>query len=92
MPFIARLVENAIREVDSGLIEAARAMGATPLQIELTLIRMASHEPKNTSAAHMEAFYRTFEDARADWRGKLASVEITWTGPWSMQGVVAANN
>ncbi|MDO5620229.1 MAG: methionine ABC transporter permease [Paracoccus sp. (in: a-proteobacteria)] len=32
-PFIARLVENAIREVDSGLIEAARAMGATPFQI-----------------------------------------------------------
>jgi D-methionine transport system permease protein len=32
-PFIARVVENAIREVDSGLIEAARAMGATPFQI-----------------------------------------------------------
>ena len=32
-PFIARLVENAIREVDAGLIEAARAMGATPYQI-----------------------------------------------------------
>ena len=26
-----------------------------------------------------------FEDAR-DWRGKIANVEITWTGPWSMQG------
>ncbi len=26
-----------------------------------------------------------FEDAR-DWRGKIADVEITWTGPWSMQG------
>ncbi|QEW19497.1 D-methionine transport system permease protein MetI [Marinibacterium anthonyi] len=33
IPFIARLVENAIREVDSGLIEAARSMGATPFQI-----------------------------------------------------------
>lgn len=33
VPFIARLVENAIREVDGGLTEAARAMGATPLQI-----------------------------------------------------------
>jgi D-methionine transport system permease protein len=32
-PFIARIVEGAIREVDHGLIEAARAMGATPLQI-----------------------------------------------------------
>lgn len=32
-PFIARIVEAAIREVDQGLIEAARAFGATPLQI-----------------------------------------------------------
>ncbi len=32
-PFIARLIETAIREVDAGLIEAARAMGASPGQI-----------------------------------------------------------
>jgi D-methionine transport system permease protein len=33
IPFIARLVEGAIREVDHGLIEAAHTMGATPFQI-----------------------------------------------------------
>jgi D-methionine transport system permease protein len=33
IPFFARLVESAIREIDKGLIEAARAMGATPVQI-----------------------------------------------------------
>jgi len=32
-PFIGRIVESAVREVDPGLVEAARAMGATPLQI-----------------------------------------------------------
>jgi D-methionine transport system permease protein len=32
-PFVARLVESALREVDSGLIEAAQAMGATTQQI-----------------------------------------------------------
>ena len=32
-PFVARLIEGAIREVDQGLVEAARAMGASPLQI-----------------------------------------------------------
>ena len=32
-PFIARLVEAALREVDRGLIEALLAMGATPWQI-----------------------------------------------------------
>ncbi|MBS7589209.1 ABC transporter permease [Ancylobacter defluvii] len=32
-PFIARIVEAAVREVDQGLVEASLAMGATPLQI-----------------------------------------------------------
>ncbi|WP_315701151.1 MULTISPECIES: methionine ABC transporter permease [unclassified Bradyrhizobium] len=32
-PFIARLVEAAIREVDGGLIETASSFGASPLQI-----------------------------------------------------------
>src|SRR5579862_1696368 len=33
MPFIARVVENALLEVDSGLVEAAISMGATAWQI-----------------------------------------------------------
>jgi D-methionine transport system permease protein len=33
IPFVARLVESAIREVDPGLTETARAMGANPFQI-----------------------------------------------------------
>lgn len=32
-PFIARLVENSLLEVPYGLIEAARSMGAKPMQI-----------------------------------------------------------
>lgn len=32
-PFIARLVEGALMEIPSGLVEAARAMGSSPLQI-----------------------------------------------------------
>ena len=43
IPFIARLIESAIREVDKGLIEAARAMGATPLQI-VTKVLLADKE------------------------------------------------
>ncbi|NOV25844.1 MAG: ABC transporter permease [Cupriavidus sp.] len=33
IPFIARLVESALREVDKGLVEAAQSMGATTGQI-----------------------------------------------------------
>lgn len=32
-PFMARIVETSLREVDKGLLEAAQAMGATNLQI-----------------------------------------------------------
>lgn len=32
-PFVARLVETSLREVDKGVIEAAQSMGCTPFQI-----------------------------------------------------------
>lgn len=32
-PFIARMVESSLREVDAGVIEAAESMGSTPFQI-----------------------------------------------------------
>ncbi|NOV02021.1 methionine ABC transporter permease [Paenibacillus planticolens] len=32
-PFLARLVESALREIENGVIEAAQSMGATPWQI-----------------------------------------------------------
>ncbi|UTD27979.1 methionine ABC transporter permease [Bradyrhizobium sp. WD16] len=37
-PFIARLVEAAIREVDAGLVETASSFGATPLQIVVKVL------------------------------------------------------
>ena len=37
-PFIARVVEGAIREVDQGLIEAGKSMGARPIQIILKFL------------------------------------------------------
>jgi D-methionine transport system permease protein len=49
IPFVARLAEAAIREVDKGLIEAARAMGATPLQIVFKVL-LAEAKPGLTLA------------------------------------------
>ena len=43
----------------------ARLLGATPLQIELSLIRMTEHQTRNTAADHMESFYRTFAEVEA---------------------------
>ena len=42
----------------------ARLIGATPLQIELSLIRMSEHRTRNTAAEHMASFYRPFSDVR----------------------------
>jgi homoserine O-succinyltransferase/O-acetyltransferase len=43
----------------------ARLIGATPLQVELSLIRMTDHTTRNTAAAHMEEFYRPFAEVAA---------------------------
>lgn len=37
-PFVARIVETSIREVDQGVIEAAQAMGASPMQIVMKVL------------------------------------------------------
>ena len=37
-PFVARLVESSVREVDRGVIEAAQSMGASTLQIVIRVI------------------------------------------------------
>jgi D-methionine transport system permease protein len=49
IPFVARLAESAIREVDKGLIEAARAMGATQMQIVFKVL-LAEAKPGLTLA------------------------------------------
>ena len=43
--FVAKNVEGAIRDVDQGLVEASRAMGATPLQIILKVLLPEAREP-----------------------------------------------
>jgi len=44
----------------------ARLIGATPIQIDLHLIRMSEHQTKNTAAEHMEMFYRPFQEVRGE--------------------------
>ncbi len=42
--------------------QLARLLGNTPLQVEIELLQMKSHKPKNTSEEHMLAFYKTFDE------------------------------
>lgn len=41
-----------------------RLLGNTSLQVKITLLRMGSHESKNTAHAHLETFYSTFDEVR----------------------------
>lgn len=41
--------------------QIARLIGASPLQVELTLVNVSSHTPKNTSADHLISFYAPWE-------------------------------
>jgi len=45
----------------------ARLIGATPVQIDLSLIRMTEHETKNTAAEHMAEFYRPFQEVKDEY-------------------------
>jgi len=57
---LLNLMPNKIRTET----QFARLMGATPLQVELTLVRVGNHKAKNTSEEHLIAFYQTWEEVR----------------------------
>ncbi len=42
-----------------------RLIGATPLQVDLTLVRVTDHHSKNTSEEYLKTFYSTWEEVRA---------------------------
>ena len=43
-----------------------RLIGNTPLQVEITLLRTASYLGEHTAQSHLDAFYKTFEDAKRE--------------------------
>ncbi|SOC37897.1 homoserine O-succinyltransferase [Rhizobium subbaraonis] len=45
-------------------IQMARLVGASPLQVELSLVRVGGHKAKNTSEEHLLAFYDTWEEIK----------------------------
>jgi homoserine O-succinyltransferase len=45
-------------------LQFTRLIGATPLQVELTLVRISDHASKNTSEDYLNAFYKKWEEIR----------------------------
>jgi homoserine O-succinyltransferase/O-acetyltransferase len=57
---LLNLMPNKIRTE----IQIARLVGATPLQVELSLVRIGGHKAKNTTEDHLLSFYQTWEEVK----------------------------
>ncbi len=57
---LLNLMPNKIRTET----QIARLLGATPLQIEMTLVRVSGHTSRNTSEEHLISFYKTWNEIR----------------------------
>jgi homoserine O-succinyltransferase len=73
----AHAVRQDIRPMRIGLLnlmpnkiktetQFARLLGASPLQVELTLVKITNHVPRNTPADHIISFYRDWQHIRAE--------------------------
>lgn len=45
-------------------VQLMRLLSNTPLQVEIELLQMRTHNSKNTSAEYLDSFYKTFEDVK----------------------------
>ena len=45
-------------------VQIARLVGASPLQVEFSLVRIGNHKSKNTSEDHLLAFYNTWDEIK----------------------------
>ena len=44
--------------------QIARLLANTPIQVHMTLMQTASHAATHVSAAHLESFYKTFDEVK----------------------------
>lgn len=80
-----RAAEQDIRPIEIAIVnlmptkietetQLMRLLGNSPLQTNVTLIKMNSHESKNTSREHLDKFYKTFDEVKG---GKFDGMIIT---------------
>lgn len=59
---LLNLMPNKIRTE----AQLARLLGTTPLQVELTLVKITNHVARNTPEEHIISFYQDWEDIRSE--------------------------
>lgn len=58
------LIVNLMPLKEDTELALLRSLANTPLQVDISFVRMGSHESKNTSAEHLERFYVYFDEVR----------------------------
>lgn len=58
------LILNLMPEKEKTETQILRLLGNTPLQVNISFLRTATHESKNTSPRHLEQFYTTFTEVK----------------------------
>ncbi len=57
-------IVNLMPKKEETELQLIRVLSNTALQINIDLVRMRSHNPKNTSHKHLEKFYKTFDEIK----------------------------
>ncbi|RYG74681.1 homoserine O-succinyltransferase [Lentibacillus lipolyticus] len=58
------LIVNLMPEKEKTELQILRLLGNTPLQVNITFLRMATHKAKTASEYHLDNFYKTFADVK----------------------------
>lgn len=58
------LILNLMPEKEKTELQLLRLLGNTPLQVNISFLRTATHRSKHVSRHHLENFYTTFEDVK----------------------------
>lgn len=58
------LIVNLMPEKAKAEAQLLRLLGNTPLQVNITFLKMKTHESKTTSKYHLDQFYQTFDEVR----------------------------
>ena len=58
------LILNLMPLKEETELQLLRSLSNTPLQVDVTFMKVSTHEAKNTSMSHLNKFYQGFEDVR----------------------------
>ena len=58
------IILNLMPEKEKTELQLLRLLGNTPLQVNVTFMKTATHESKNVSKTHLDTFYTTFEQVK----------------------------